>query len=339
MKKVLIATTALVGSAGMAAAEISFAGAARFGLTYVEDRTDDAGFDAETVIEQRLRFTVTGQATSDNGLEFEARIRAESGESSDNSIGGNDGGFGAAGFAVSTGGLRLDVGNVSDVLDSGDTLNLFGFGVGFTSFIEQNSNSVGIPSNGFGAGDADQTNIKLRYNVGDFTISASFSNNTSVITELDEDAGVSGVANDIDEYQIGVGYSFGDYRIGAAFGSEDGDTVTRDAATGAVTSVEAVDNDFWAIGFDGSVGAVDFAAVITDSDSADDATFGFSLDYDVSAVTSIRFAASTGGDDDSDTSYGIGATHSLGGGVTLAGGVGSNSSGNTVADLGVTFGF
>ncbi|MEP2891657.1 porin [Tateyamaria sp.] len=339
MKKVLIATTALVGSAGMAAAEISFAGAARFGLTYVEDRTDDAGLDAETVIEQRLRFTVTGQATSDNGLEFEARIRAESGESSDNSIGGNDGGFGAAGFAVSTGGLRLDVGNVSDVLDSGDTLNLFGFGVGFTSFIEQNSNSVGIPSNGFGAGDADQTNIKLRYNVGDFTISASFSNNTSVITELDEDNAVNGVANDIDEYQIGVGYSFGDYRIGAAFGSEDGDTVTRDAATGAVTSVEAVDNDFWAIGFDGSVGAVDFAAVITDSDEADDATFGFSLDYDVSAVTSIRFAASTGGDDDSDTSYGIGATHSLGGGVTLAGGIGSNSSGNTVADLGVTFGF
>ena len=248
MKKVLIATTALVGTAGMAAAEISLSGNARFGLTYQEDRTDAAGRDAEVVLEQRLRFQVQGTATSDNGLEFEARFRAEAGEDVDNSISG--GGFGAAGFAVSTGGLRLDVGHVSDVTDSGDTFGYYGAAeVGFTAFLGQYSNASGAALGsigGFGSGDASQTTIKLRYNVGDFTVAASYSNNEDVTTVIDALAGtLTQTANDIDEFQIGVGYSFGNYRVGLNYIDVDGDVTETvddgDPDTDPVATVASVD--------------------------------------------------------------------------------------------------
>ncbi|MEP0504701.1 MAG: porin [Paracoccaceae bacterium] len=342
MKKILIATTALVGTAGIAAAELNIAGSARVGLVYDEGNEfrkdfdgvdtgagnpEDSGVvDDELRIEQRMRVTFTGIAETDSGVKLEARFRLESNEDSDNSISGT--GPGAAGFAISSGGFRLDVGNVSDVIDSGDVVNYYGYGVGFTSFLEHNGTVSGIPAGGFGSGNPDATTIKLRYEMGDFTVSASYSNNedvTAIALESATDA-LDGVVtrDDVEEFQIGVGYNFGDYSVGVAYGSEDN---------------AGVDNDFWVATFGGSVGAFDFSIIVADSDSQDDVSYGGSLDYDLSAATSIRFVVADGGNDANDTVVGIGARHSLGGGVTLAGGVGQNSSGNTVADLGVTFSF
>ena len=314
MKKILIATTALVGTAGMAAAELNISGSARMGIAYVEDRVDAAGRDAELRIEQRMRVNFTGIAETDGGVKFEARFRLEANEDIDNSISGR--GPGAAGFAVSAGGFRLDVGNVSDVIDSGDVVDYYGYGVGFTAFLEYNAPVSGIPAGGFGAGDQSATTIKLRYTAGDLTVAASYSN--------DEDATDAVTFNDVEEWQIGLGYNFGNYSAGIAFGSED------DAGT---------DTDFWVATFGGSLGAFDFAIQVADSDAMDDVSVGISGNYEVSAATSIRFVVADGGDDANDTAYGIGFRHSLGGGVTLAGGVGSNTAGNTVADLGVSFSF
>ena len=217
MKKILIATTALVATASVAAAEISLSGLGRFGLGY------DEGNDDEFRIEQRFRLTVTGTAETDGGVKFEGRIRAQTDESSDSSVvgpgdtingaGDTNGnqleGFGAAGFAVTFEGFRLDVGNVSDVLDSGDAVNFFGDGVGLTSFAEYNQSFDGFGAvGGFGNGNIDATTIKLRYTAGDFTVAASYSSDKTG-------------ADDLEEYQIGVGYSFGDYNVGAAYGEVD----------------------------------------------------------------------------------------------------------------------
>ncbi|MEO9516730.1 MAG: porin [Paracoccaceae bacterium] len=327
MKKILIATTALVGTAGIAAAELNISGSARIGLGYVEDQLDDAGNEAELRIEQRLRVNFTGIAETDAGVKLEARFRLESNEDEDNSISGT--GPGAAGFAVSSGGFRLDVGNVSDVIDSGDVVNYYGFGIGFTAFLEHNGTVSGIPAGGFGSGNPSETTIKVRYEVGDFTVSASYSNNEDVI-----DGAPAGFTNDLDEYQIGVGYNFGDYSVGLAYGNEDGSFFDDDAA-----AVVARDNDFWVATFDGSIGAVDFSIIVADSDLQDDVSYGGSLNYEISAATAIQFVVASGGNDADDTIYGIGASHSLGGGVTLGGGIGQNASGNTVADLGVSFSF
>ena len=161
MKKILFASTALVATAGVAAAELTIGGSARFGLAYNEAETN------ETRIEQRMRVNITGIAETDAGVKLEARFRLEANEDDhENSISGR--GPGAAGFAVSFGGLRVDVGNVSNVLDSGDQVDYFGYGIGFSYFLETDSNFNG-PATGFGAGSADATTIKVRYTVGDFS--------------------------------------------------------------------------------------------------------------------------------------------------------------------------
>jgi len=189
MKKVLFATTALIATTGMAAAEISFGGFGRFGLIYQEDNDTTVGYD-DIRIEQRFRLTATGTATSDNGLEFEGRIRFQTDDQANGNS--NIAQRSAAGFAVSTGGFRLDVGSVSDVIDSGDTVNFYGYGVGLTSFAEQSSGydlgavtspvdgtaTIGNVVGGFGtqADDAEVVpTVKLRYTSGDFTVSASIS--------------------------------------------------------------------------------------------------------------------------------------------------------------------
>ncbi|MEX0310922.1 MAG: porin [Tateyamaria sp.] len=321
MKKVLIASSALLLGAGAAAAqEATIDGSARFGLAYNDANADDFR------IEQRLRINLRGSTTTDAGLELSARFRLESNEAADNSIAGR--GPGAAEFTAETGGFRLDVGNTSDVIDSGDVVDYYGFGIGLTSFIEHNSafydagdvdagNGLGLtlPIGGFGAGDSDVTTIKVRYTAGDFTVAASYS----------EDRNTAPV-DDVEEMQIGVGYNFGNYSVGVAYGNQDG-------------GVE----DFWVATFGGDIGALGFSVVVGDSDVFEDVAYGFSVSYDVGAATEIRFAVSDGGADvagvSDDTAVGIGFRHSLGGGVTLAGGVGQGTAGQTLADLGVSFSF
>ncbi|WP_299139178.1 porin [uncultured Tateyamaria sp.] len=300
MKKVLFATTALVATAGMAAADVSFGGFGRFGLFYDEGNAD------ETRIEQRFRLTITGTTTSDNGLEFEGRIRFQTDENAAGAS--NVANRSAAGFAVSTGGFRLDVGHVSDVIDSGDVVNYYGYGVGLTSFAEQSS-GIGLPASGFGTsadGALIAPTVKLRYTAGDFTASASYTDD----------------ATGGEEWQLGFGYNFGNFSAGIAFGNED-----------------AGDNDFVAASFDGEFGALAFSILIADYDANADTSYGFSVKYDVGAATEIRFAFADSGVAGNDETYAIGFRHSLGGGVSLRGGIGNNTAGNTVADLGVIFDF
>jgi len=327
MKKVLFATTALIATTGMAAAEVTFGGYGRFGLFYQEN----AAGTNETRIEQRFRLTITGQTVSDNGLEFEGRIRFQTDE---NGAGASSvAKSSAAGFAVSSGGFRLDVGHVSNVIDSGDVVNYFGYGVGLTSFMEQ-SNNFGNTATGFGTSGTDfdtvAPTVKLRYSVGDFTVSASVTDDavTQSVAVTGTAPAVAGGGNS--SYQIGASYSFGNYSVGAVFGSTE---------TGGGTGP---DNDEWIIGFNGEVGALAFAVIVGDSDAQDLAgnstSFGFSVKYDIGAVTDIRFVYTDDGSTGDSDAYGIGFQHGLGGGVTLAGGIGDNQ-GTTVADLGVIFNF
>lgn len=314
MKKILFASTALVATAGVAAAELTIGGSARFGLAYDESQTE------ETRIEQRMRVNITGIAETDAGVKLEARFRLEANEDSHaNDISGR--GPGAAGFAVSYGGLRVDVGNVSNVLDSGDQVDYFGYGVGFTAFLEHNANFNG-PATGFSAGSADFTTIKARYNVGDFSASLSYKE-TRAQAAVSVSPGVGGslaVAAD-EEWQLGLGY-----------------TLANGMAIGAVYSDTDSSGDYWVIGLNGTAGAVGYSVIVGDGDNQADASFGASINYEVSSATSIRAVVSDGGAANADTSYGLGFRHGLGGGVTLAGGVGSKND-NTLADLGVSFSF
>ena len=316
MKKILFATSALVATAGMAAADVTFGGYGRFGLFYNE------GFENnDTRLEQRFRLTITGTTETDAGVKFEGRIRFQTDDGLDGSS--NVAQRSAAGFAVTSGGFRLDVGHVSDVLDSGDVVDYYGYGVGLTSFAEQSSAFL-LPASGFGTSADDariDPTIKIRYIYGDFTAAASYTDDSTTFA-----------SGDSEEWQVGVGYNFGNYSVGGVYGNTDvGD-----------------DNDFWAVTFAGELGAFGFSLLVADSDFQDDISYGASVKYDVGAATELRAVYSDNGMDDftlagvdidQKATYAIGARHSLGGGVTLAGGVGKNVFGDVVGDLGVIFNF
>lgn len=332
MKKVLFATTALgaaglIVSADMAAAQdVSFGGYGRFGLFYQENDSDSD----ETRIEQRFRLTITATTTTDAGLEVEGRIRLQTDDQGSGAS--NTAQTSAAGFAVSTGGFRLDVGHVSDVIDSGDVLDFFGYEVGLTDFVGNSTGSGGIPASGFGTsseGDTIAPTVKLRYNFGDFTVAASYTDDADTV-DSNAIALTQEVSEGANEYQIGVGYNFGNYSVGAAYGeAEDAD--------------DGDDNEFFVLGFGGELGAFAFNALVYDSDIQDDTGFSLTAKYDIGAATDIRFVYADGGIDDQDESYGIGFRHSLGGGVVLRGGIGevadSDGEGQTTADIGIRFDF
>ena len=316
MKKILFASTALVATAGVAAAELTIGGTARFGLAYNEDQANTGA--EETRIEQRMRVNITGIAETDAGVKLEARFRLESNENANSGIAGR--GPGAAGFAVSYGGLRVDVGNVSDVFDSGDQVDLYGYGVGLTALVEQNSvwydidgasvaNSIG----GFGAGAAAATTIKARYTVGDFSASLSYTDDNTI---------------DVQETQIGLGYTLANgMTIAAAYGDDD----TR--------------GDYYIVNVAGSAGALGYSVILGDAEAFDvpgtdgDFAYGASINYELSSATAIQAVVSGGGLDSSETAYGLGFTHGLGGGVTLAGGIAQDTADGMLADLGVKFSF
>jgi len=75
MKKVLLATTVLVGTAGFAAAEVSLSGDARMGITKGQAAADQAEFSSRA----RVSFSLSGE--TDGGLSFGASFRADNARS------------------------------------------------------------------------------------------------------------------------------------------------------------------------------------------------------------------------------------------------------------------
>lgn len=318
MKKVLFASTALVAGAFAAPqfasaqsvtagnADITLGGLARWGLGYNEDR------EQESILISRLRLNINASVETDTGLRFSAVVRGQSDENSDGTAGPLT--FGGARFDVSSGGLEVRFGNISGVFDDGTTIRPFRDN-GLEGQIGMVS-SFGFPGPAFGNG-SDNNGILARYEVGDFTVAASY---------VDESQNVDG----IEDTQIGVGYAFGGYNIGAVYGTQD--------------NTDGTDADYYAVSFDGSIGDFGFGVVIGENDlnGSDEVAYGFGVDYDISAATNVSFIYSGGGTadiDGNDDAYSIGFLHDLGSGASLRGFVGQDLSGATVGDFGVRFNF
>lgn len=323
MKKLLIATTALVGTASVAAADVTFSGYGRFGILYEEDRTNsDGDVIEETRIESRYRLNIDSSTETDGGIRFAARIRVEANENDDNSA--NQGAFSGARFQVSSGGLRVRVGNISGVTDAAEVVDYFGFEPGLVGQTGQYANSgVSLPA--FASTGAGANGINVKYEMGDFAFMASYTDDHSVNdggTIGGDDATVSAG----DSYEIGASYTFSAWTLGAVYGQFE------PAGGGGM-------EDWIVATLSGTIGIADVSFLISDFEGDDDAVFGASASIPVGAATNILASVSDGGADGNDTSYGLGFRHSLGGGVRLDGMVGSNAAGNTIADLGVRFDF
>ena len=190
MKKVLFATTALMLTGGMAMAEVTIGGNARFGLLYQETDRDT---DTETTISYRLRFNIDASKETDSGVTFGGRIRMQynSGDTdaidllvTDGTIGlpvrdsggdfvfaqgGTSGaGLNAAKIYASYEGMTVEVGNVDTAYDSAALLYNSELGYLDRSFGDPQGFYYSYSSSPYDVAEQDRVGIAFTYSVGDF---------------------------------------------------------------------------------------------------------------------------------------------------------------------------
>jgi len=307
MKKILFATTALVATAGVAAADVTFGGYARWGLDHVEGRVGD-----ETRIESRFRLIVTATTESDGGLTFGSQVRYQANEASSNYA--VNAGFNSPRFWVSTGGLEISMGHIKGAMEfmPGMYDGSVGLtGLGYTNVIT--SYNVDF----YTSGANGRQGVDVSYSAGDFSAHLSH-------TPSQAGYGVNGAT----ERTAGwVAYSFGDYS----------------AAVGVQDSNVAGDTE-WVLTASGAFGPANVTLQVADNGNqvaADSMKYGLAASFDVGAATSVSafvnhdetLAGGTG-----DENMGVGVVHDLGGGASVRGGL-ADTGGTTRADLGVQFSF
>lgn len=277
MKKILLATTAVALSAGVAYAEVAVSGNARMGLRY-----DD--FTSNTVIEKRMTINLDGSVETTSGMTFGARLRLRSNEAT---------GLSAAGARVymKTGGFELAMGNINGAIES--MPGLYDASAGLTGL-----DWGGLVTNTAGAGywgwDSYTSSangvegIEVMYTAGAFTGHLSFSDqvlSSGAATEsriglygaytmndwtfalgLQDSDALAGVN---DKVVVTVGGKIGDYGVGIAFADNNG--TKKIALNGSAT-----------------FGATTVNAYVADEDTAlTDTAYGLGVSYDLGGASLV----------------------------------------------------
>jgi outer membrane protein OmpU len=343
MKKVLFATTALVATAGVAAADVTFGGYGRFGVLYNSTAGDDnvlgtADDVSSTDVTSRFRLQIDTTAESDSGVTIGARTRI-------NQDGGGSGtGLNGVRFFARTGGLEVGVGNIFGALEFMPgmypvDLGLTGLGYDYTAF-----NFNGDAYSSGGAGASQQNGLEVMYKMGDLSMHLSASdggttyNNNTVAGNDVEGAAADGVDRDRVAAHIAYTYSGFTFALGGQDSADLGDTELAASVAG-------------------KIGMADVTLAYADNGtSGDQVTLAASFDVGAATQVDVYYADRSGatrlrGDDGADDavyvagteyngdSFGIGFHHNLGGGTSLRGGVARQFTGVTRADLGVRFNF
>lgn len=290
MKKVLFATTALIATAGVAAADVSFGGYGRFGATYTSVGDTIA-------MTSRFRLNIDGTTEADNGLTFGARVRIQDGSTAQAVING-------ANFFVASGGLKVTVGNIAGAIDAQP--GMYSQSLGLTALgyhnVVANSAVKGFWGfDGYSSTGNGREGVAVSYNAGDFGVYASYSNT----------AGTQRSA-------IHAAYTFSGWTV--SLGYQDSNVATEDKTTLTVA---------------GNVGIADLNFAVADNNGT--LKYGIGADFSVGAATTV--SAFVNSEDTAGESYGLGASHDLGGGASIKGAVVQTAAGTTLADLGLHFNF
>ena len=328
MKKIFLASTALVATAGMAAAEVKFSGYGRFGVGYHEDRDvhkNKPGV-SDTILVSRFRLNMTGIAETDGGVRFEGRVRLQADEKNADGE-ANIAELNGASFSVLYGGLRVDVGNVAGSFDN--LTNYYGNEPGLENFIGQysgvNYSYVGYSSGGTGSNNATGSNAGFfQYAVENFKFGASF--------DPDVENG--------DRWDASATYTMGNITAAIAYGETEGVNDSVEKQSLAVLTLGAAFGDF-----SGTLFVAD-EDVNNDTGVRDEAksgtAYGVSAAYNIGATT-LTFAYGDGSGDADTRKIGVGAIYDLGGGASLHGGIGQSKTGDAEgimqADFGAKFDF
>lgn len=319
MKKILIATTALVATAGVAAAEVAVSGNGRMGVVY---NGSDLNFSS------RLRVVFTASGETDGGLQFGGSFRADQSGISDSQsvlpagfIGGSNNG--TAGHVYISGAFgKLAMGDTVSAAEEviGDLPEIGFQDVAANDITYITGDNAGNPVGGSGF-DNTGPNALYTYSNGALTFALSMN---------DGQATNAGAAN-IQDYAVGVKYSMDAYSV--SLGYEVSDPEVGQSAKHLIVGADATFADTTVKVFygDGS-GAIDGFR-----------QYGIGVTSKFDAITVKGFVrndrALAGAAD--VTSWGLGGEYSLGGGASVAGGFSDNDRPNTKvrADFGLKFTF
>jgi outer membrane protein OmpU len=349
MKKILFATTALIATASVAAAEVRISGYGRFGLDYNDGNDPAVNNRSETSITSRLRLQFDMSTETDTGVSFGARFRAQA-ESRDNTPGGAV--FNGARFFASYEGFTLQVGNIIGAVENMPGLYLetrtAGTGIdgaGFVSVVT-NVNDEAFNWDSYSSAGTGANGVEVIYSANGFVGHISFStdNATSASFVFDPTTGGStavAATPSADRLAAMVAYTWNDWT--AALSVQDSDLLFEDKTVFSVAGdigqfgvrFAYADND--GLAKFGLYGNMDIGAAsnillwVTDEDAADAG--------DVAAGRTDNSDAANAGLGTEGTSYGIHYSYDLGGGVSFETGARRASNDNTTFQAGVYFSF
>lgn len=250
MKNLLIASTALVASAGFASADIKLGGSANMGVKY------DATAVNTTSIHHEVDFDIIGSGTTDNGLTFGASLDVDDDNAALGTVNDSEvfvsGAFGT-----------LTLGSVDPATDGFGIADLGFDGIG----VDDDSESLKTAgstadihfSTTFGAlgviVSAHSTNndaaVRFSYNFGDFNASIGHADNSG--------AGANRAATTI--------------QLGGTFGAVKANAFYTDGTGSVTTNGYGVDMTY-------TMGAMSYTFAYGDTDAAgDDADFGIGAAY------------------------------------------------------------
>jgi outer membrane protein OmpU len=259
MKKVLLASTALVLSAGIAAAEVSVGGDGRMGI--IDNFTGDIGFTS------RIRISFSASGETDGGLAFGGSIRADNSGAGTAGTAGSvfaEGAFGKISMGDVAGAPEAAVGDVS--------------GVGLTGLGDHNEMVY--------LSNADRSAMRYDYTTGSLGLHVSADNPVNAGTQAYgvavtyamgdisfglgyEDSGVL----DTDHIIAGVSAGFGDATVKAVFGSASG----------------AIDGDQFGISLDYVFGATTVTVYYADKEELGSTeAYGIGASYDLGGGASLK---------------------------------------------------
>ena len=340
MKKILFATTALVATAGFAAADVAITGSAEMGIIGGERYgADNDGAQFHTDVDVTFKFS--GEA--DNGLSFGGSIDLDESDGSGKfknddevqgledasnivddvngivgevndilggvDVAGSSGAFGAdkqggETIFVSFGGATLTMGDTDGAFDKA----MREVNVAAGSIADDETEHAGFNANAGLDGTFDGQIVRFDYAFGSFT--------GSISAEADD-------GRDVDDGGpvLGLGVAYSTELAGLTLGVGLGYQTQEDVG------------DLWGLSVDtkfnnGILAAINYSQLNLDEDGADDITHvGIGFGYVMNALSlGVNFGKfeNFDGNDTSSTGFGLTAAYDMGGGLTAQFGFGSS---------------
>ncbi|MGN0932206.1 porin, partial [Falsigemmobacter intermedius] len=332
MKKFLIASTALTLSAGVAAADVTFSGDARFGVNYnsAPDVADtnwtarNGDNNAKTQLEKRYTLNIDASTTADNGVTFgvRQRIRGEEGGTAGprtSALNGTRLFARYQGFEVAVGNVLGAIETMPGMYSRGVSLTGLSWG-GVVTKVDRGALNV-MDWDSYSSGGAGAEGIEVLYSAGDFKGHISYSSDSFNNGAYNDD---NGTAERLAAYGS---YNYNGWTM--ALGMNKSDSIRDDLEDAIIASVDGKIQDF-GIGFAAArlgKGADKMNKFVLNGSYTMGAT---TIGAYVSHQSELPTAARVGGTDAapvlndrgvSKTAYGLGASYNLGGGASLVGGV------------------